>query len=267
MSQSWRDIVFPVPSQDEPWETFHENSKTSRYEPQLPGAQLLKRMDEMWEAYPYRGYAAPVPLPKTPMKLELSLHDAILRRATARSMKPAPISIDQLAALLHYSYGITRDNQDTVFPRPFRTTPSGGGLYPLEIFFHTSQVGGLRTGLHHYDPTGNSIRCIYEGDRSRLISDAMVQNNLALDASVIFFVTAVFERSTFKYLNRGYRFICIEAGHLAQNMNLVAVALGLGSVNIGGYFDRQIDDVLELDGLSHSTIYMIAIGHEVGDAC
>jgi SagB-type dehydrogenase family enzyme len=77
---------------------------------------------------------------------------------------------------------------------------------------------------------------------------------------MMLFITAQFERSLFKYRDRGYRFILLEAGHVAQNMNLAATALGLGSVDIGGYFDRQADELLGLDGLTHSTIYMVGIG-------
>jgi SagB-type dehydrogenase family enzyme len=79
---------------------------------------------------------------------------------------------------------------------------------------------------------------------------------------MVIFITSVFERSVFKYGDRGYRFIFLEAGHVAQNINLVAYGLGLASVNIGGFLDRRVDDFLGLDGLTHSTIYMIAIGEE-----
>jgi SagB-type dehydrogenase family enzyme len=83
---------------------------------------------------------------------------------------------------------------------------------------------------------------------------------LALGASLIVFITAIFERSIFKYGDRGYRFVFLEAGHVGQNINLVTNALGLGCTNIGGFFDRQIDDFLGIDGVTHSTIYMMAIG-------
>jgi SagB-type dehydrogenase family enzyme len=79
-------------------------------------------------------------------------------------------------------------------------------------------------------------------------------------SSLIILITAVFERSTIKYGDRGYRFALLEAGHVAQNINLVANALGLGSINLGGYFDRRADDFLGIDGLTHSTIYMAGIG-------
>ena len=76
----------------------------------------------------------------------------------------------------------------------------------------------------------------------------------------MFFMTAMFERTVFKYGDRGYRFTFLEAGHVAQNMSLVATALGLGCVNIGGFYDREIDEFLGIDGLTHSTLYMLAIG-------
>jgi SagB-type dehydrogenase family enzyme len=70
----------------------------------------------------------------------------------------------------------------------------------------------------------------------------------------------MFERSTFKYGERGYRFVLLEAGHVAQNLSLTACALGMGCVNIGGFFDRKVDELLELDGLHQSTIYMAGVG-------
>ena len=74
------------------------------------------------------------------------------------------------------------------------------------------------------------------------------------------FVTAVFFRSTFKYGDRGYRFVLLEAGHLAQNACLAAAALGLAAAPIGGYFDRDVDRQLRLDGLSESSVYALLLG-------
>jgi SagB-type dehydrogenase family enzyme len=104
------------------------------------------------------------------------------------------------------------------------------------------------------------LRLLREGDETRTISQAVVQPDIARGAAMIVFITAFFERTIFKYGDRGYRFILLEAGHVAQNLNLVSNALGLGSLNIGGFFDREIDDFLNLDGVTQSSIYMIAIG-------
>jgi SagB-type dehydrogenase family enzyme len=175
-------------------------------------------------------------------------------------MTPDRLSLEQTSTLLHYCYGVTRENEGTEFPRPFRVVPSGGALYPLEIYFHSTRVEGLESGLYHYNPARNSLRLLRYGDESRRLSEALVQRNLALDTSLLIFITAMFQRSVFKYGDRGYRFALLEAGHVAQNLALTATAMQLGCLTIGGYSDRQIDDLLGIDGISHSTIYMAGIG-------
>jgi len=221
-------------------------------------------MSELWESLPFDGYPS-ILLPQNLAPLNLTLGDAILSRATARSIRPVQLVLAQVATILHHAYGITRDNKGTVFPRPFRSVPSGGGLYPLEIFFHSSHIEGLKPGVYHFNPVQNRLRMLREGDCARELADALVQPQLAMDVSLFFFITAVFERSIFKYGDRGYRFTLLEAGHVAQNMNLVANALGLGCVNVGGYFDREVDVLLNLDGITHSTVYIIGVGQNDPD--
>jgi SagB-type dehydrogenase family enzyme len=91
----------------------------------------------------------------------------------------------------------------------------------------------------------------------------MVQQDLVESAAAVIFITAIFARSTFKYGDRGYRFILLEAGHLAQNANLAAQGMGLATTNIGGYADRLVDRYLDLDGLNESTVYVLLIGEAV----
>jgi len=257
----WEEIRLSPGKEEYLWELFHENSKTGRFDNFPPQEIIRARMQGLLQSLPFDSYLA-VELPTSLTPLRLSLADAITTRVTARGMEPCPLTLENVATILHYAYGITRSNEGTIFPRPFRTVPSGGALYPLELFCHSTHIQGLEPGLYHYNPIQNNLRFLRYGDESRKIAGALVQSNVALDASLMFFITAVFERSVFKYGNRGYRFVLLEAGHVAQNINLVSNALGLGCVNIGGYFDRQIDDLLGLDGLNHSTIYLVAIGKQ-----
>ncbi|HSF30586.1 MAG TPA: SagB/ThcOx family dehydrogenase [Candidatus Tectomicrobia bacterium] len=261
---TWKAIYLAPESRDNSWEFFHENSKVGRYDGFLPQGVILKEMEQLLESLPFDQYPA-VDLSGALTPLNLPLGEAIMSRGTARHMRPCSLTLGDVATVLYYAYGVNRDNKATIFPRPFRTVPSGGALYPLEILLHSKHIQGLRAGLYHYNPTANNLRLLREGDASRRISEALIQPNLAHDTSLIFFLTAMFERSTFKYGARGYRFVLLEAGHVAQNINLVSNALGLGSINVGGYFDRQIDDLLELDGLTHSTIYLIGIGEKLED--
>ncbi len=259
----WEATRLHVQSEkEEPlWELFHENSKTGHYSEFLPNEVVHARMMRLRESLPYEGYPI-IELPTTYTPLTMELGEALRTRQTARVMGPTPLTLENVATLLHHAYGITRDLRKSGFPRPFRMIPSGGALYPLEIYFHTSQVTDLDAGLYHYNPTKNHLRFLRPGDETQRLAGALVQRNLATDSSLIFFITAIFERAIFKYNNRGYRFIFLEAGHLVQNLNLVATGMGLGCTNIGGYFDRDVDEFLGLDGLNHSTIYLNAIGQD-----
>jgi SagB-type dehydrogenase family enzyme len=257
---AWSGTTTETPA----WELFHENSKTDRHHPPPSLEYIRLQMDRLLQALAYDQYPA-IELPAARSPLEMRLSDALAGRVTARGLEPCSLTLAQVGTVLHYAYGITRTNEGTVFSRPFRVVPSGGGLYPLELFFHSRHVERLEPGLYHYNPLQENLRLLRYGDESHRLAEALVQRQLALDTSLLLFITAVFERSTFKYGERGYRFVLLEAGHVAQNVNLVAGALGLGAVNIGGFFDRQIDDLLGLDGLGHSTVYLVGLGRRTDD--
>jgi SagB-type dehydrogenase family enzyme len=259
MPKVWNQLAYPHREDDCVWETFHEVSKTSRVDAPPSTGEVLARMGLLWESLPYSGYPI-VELPHSLSLLHGSLADAVAQRQTARDIRPASLSLDQVAALLECAYGVTRSNEGTVFPRPFRTVPSGGGLYPLELYFHSAHVQGLQAGLYHYNAAEHRLRLLHGRDETRQLSESLVQRNLATDCALIVFITAIFERNVFKYGERGYRFTLLEAGHVAQNLNLAATSLGLGSVNIGGFFDRSIDALLDFDGCTQSTIYLVGIG-------
>lgn len=243
------------------WETFHENSKISIFDIPLSDDEVLAKMAEFAESLSFDGYPI-VDLPESLPPLTIPLGEAILKRSSAKQMRPRPIRLESVATLLHCAYGVTRDQRALGFPRSFRTVPSAGALYPLELYLHCGHSEAFPSGLYHYDPTKNHLRLLQNGDQSKAIAPMLVQQSMAYDASIIVFITAVFERCTFKYGDRGYRFALLEAGHVAQNLNLAAIGLGLGSINLGGFHDRQIDSFLDLDGLTQSTLYIVAVGNE-----
>lgn len=255
----WQEKYLPEIYKDHAWELFHENSKLGRYQKPLSDEQVLTRMESFYETLPFEGYPI-TQLPQPSTLGSVSLADALVNRTSTRDLAPISLSLSNLGTLLHYGYGVTRDNHGTNFPRPFRTVPSGGALYPLEIFFHASNVEELPAGLYHYNPSLHHVRLLREGDETDCIAPSVVQPEVVRGTSVTIFLTAIFERSIFKYGDRGYRFVLIEAGHVAQNINLVATALGLGILNLGGFFDREIDELLGVDGVTHSTLYMLCIG-------
>lgn len=244
------------------WESFHEASKTSPHDHPPSSQEVRRRMTQMTPSFGYEGYPAH-PLPPAP-KLEAAFSEVVLGRQTARDIGPCRLTDEQLAALLFYSVGETRDETASGFPRPFRVTPSGGAMYPLELYIHANRAERLESGVHHYHPGRHVLRRLIEGDQTRRLSAGFVQHTLPLECGVLVFITGVFERSTFKYGERGYRFTLLEAGHVAQNLVLTASALGLRAVTVGGFFDRDVDELLGLDGLEQSTLYVVAIGAPTG---
>jgi SagB-type dehydrogenase family enzyme len=244
------------------WEAFHEASKTSEFEPPASSEVVHKRMTAMWPSFPYEGYPL-ISLPQ-PGRLDMALSDVVARRETAHDICAAQLSLDQVATLLFHACGETRDKTMSGYPRKFRTTPSGGAMYPLEVYLHSTCITGVSAGVYHYNPSDHALRRIIDGDYTAEIGAGLIQSELSSDTAMTVFITCVSERSIFKYGERGYRFALLEAGHLAQNFVLAAAALELGAVTIGGYFDRVIDRVLNVDGLDQSAVYMLALGGRSG---
>jgi SagB-type dehydrogenase family enzyme len=255
----WTELTHPSAPDDELWGLFHENSKVGRHDLGLPDAAVVARMRELWESLSYEQYQA-VPLPSDRTPLTAPLGPVMRGRTSVRAFRPGSVALAELSSLLDHACGVTRHAADTGQVRSLRAAPSPGGLYPLELYVHTTQVTGLRAGLYHYHPVRDELRHLREGDLAREIASCFVQGAIAYDAAMVVFLTAWFERVTFKYGDRGYRFALLEAGHVAQNLNLAAGALGLGALNLGGYFDHELDDFLGLDGVTASTVYALALG-------
>src|SRR5262249_47457145 len=161
----------------------------------------------------------------------------ILKRASPSEFTHRPVPIDMLAGVIRACYGTTRTAEDLV--RPLRTAPSAGALYPLELYLFATRVHCLPKGLYHIDPDGPILTRIEPAADETVLASAFAQRKLFQTAAATIFMVGVFKRSTFKYGNRGYRFVLIEAGHVAQNLNLAATALGIAARNVGGYRDRQ----------------------------
>lgn len=244
--------------EDRLWELFHENSKITGFDYMSANDEVVRLMAEQYDHLAFDGCAR-FALPPAG-GLALPLGDAIRRRRTPQTLAERNIRLDQLSTLLFHAAGITRPESDGLFPRPFRAAPSAGAMYPLDLFIHATQVEGLPSGLYHYNSHRHDLAVLAEGDRSRQLADVLVQSELPYKATFLAFIVATFERSTQKYHERGYKFALIEAGHICQNLLLAAVASDLAGMPLGGFYDGAMDGFLELDGVTHATVYVVAIG-------
>jgi SagB-type dehydrogenase family enzyme len=248
------------PPLDDPAEAYHEASKAypSFASRQMPGAAILERDHELRElaARSARRHAhrPAIPLPDAGIP-EASLRTVLCGRRSWRAFRSAPIPLAQLGSLLRAAYGVTAADEWAV-----RAAPSGGALYPLELYPLAVQGGDLPVGVYHYDPFRHALETLRSRSAGEELRQALVHPELAEHAGLFVAVTAMFWRTRFKYGLRGYRFALLEAGHVVQNLLLAATALGLGAVPVGGYYDRRLDDLLGCDGVHEATVYGVIVG-------
>jgi SagB-type dehydrogenase family enzyme len=118
-------------------------------------------------------------------------------------------------------------------------------------------------GLYHYDPRAHELELRRTGAHGDVLARALLDQRYVGLANIVVVIVGVPGRTMWKYGLRGYRFMLLDAGHLAQNLCLVATALGLGAISLGGFFDHELHDALNLvEG--EDPIYVVAVGHEAG---
>jgi SagB-type dehydrogenase family enzyme len=265
----WIELVYrSEPDLDDPAERYHEASKVSPAQigRQIEGARFLESSPELQlsTTRAVRRLGAPLlPLPP-PRSLAMPLSDAIERRASRRRFGEAALAADQLSALLTAGYGVTHELEADVegVTIPLRSVPSGGALYPLEIFVAALRVKGIGAGLYHYDPMRSGLEPVRNGLEPAEVGALSTYPEIASACAALLLIAAVFGRSRFKYGLRAFRFTLLEAGHVGQNVSLAAAALGLAAVPLGGFYDRPTDEFLGLDGVNESTVYTVAVGGE-----
>jgi SagB-type dehydrogenase family enzyme len=263
----WVRLVYgSEPALDDPAEAYHEASKISPFQiaRQVEGARRLESSPELQLSSTRAvkrlgGTSVPLPLPK---QLAASMSETIDRRTSRRAFGEATLAADELSALLAAGYGVTHslDVESGGPPLPLRAVPSGGALYPLELFIAALRVDGLDSGVYHFDPLRSVLETVRTGLDRAEAAELSTYPEIVSDCAALIVVAAVFGRSRFKYGLRAYRFTLLEAGHVGQNILLAAAALDLAAVPLGGFFDRRSDQFLGLDGVNESTLYMVAVG-------
>jgi SagB-type dehydrogenase family enzyme len=251
---TWFGVARSAGDPDALWETFHENTKLGASWTVTPATGTAP---EPFQLRPY----PEIRLPETTKPWRIRLGSQRRRAGTAAPrLKPAPLTMEQLAAFLRYSGGSGRSSPEDGAALP--SLYDAATTRPLEIFFHTAHVAGLPAGLYHYDPLADSVRILYRRDQSHRLAELLIRGDLARTAALLFFVVAVPERSALRWSDRGYRLALLEAGAIVRNVNVAAGALRLACANILDYFDRPIDEYLGFDGVTVSTVAVVAVGRE-----
>lgn len=207
----------------------------------------------MYKEYPDK---PSITLPAPEPAVTSSVDQALRQRRSIRSYSDRPLNKEQLSYLLWASTGIQRRERNF----EFRTAPSAGALYPIETYVVVNNVENVLQGLYHYSIKRHTLEELQTGDISQAITTAAMGQRICSQAAVVFIWTAVFQRTKWRYQDRAYRYIYLDAGHIAQNLALSATSLGLGSCQIGALFDEEVNKIVRVDGIEESTIYMTVVG-------
>ncbi len=191
-------------------------------------------------------------LPQPVLEGQVSVEEALRLRRSIRSYSSEALQLHELAQLLWSAQGITNE-------RGFRTAPSAGATFPLEVFVVANNVEDLTQGIYHYHPHDHQLEFLREEDVSRPLFRACLSQSMILDGGAVLVFAAVFERTTARYGARGERYVYNEIGHAGQNVHLQAAALNLGTVVIGAYRDDEVEEILGL-GRDYRVLYLMPVG-------
>ena len=233
-------------------EVYHEWSKP-RYLKLLGTVLNWGRQPPLYKEY---AWAEKISLPPVTGFHRLSVEEAIETRRSVRDFSGQPMSMDELSYLLHAAGGITGER----WGLKLRAAPSAGALYPVEIYPVVHNVSDLEQGVYHYAVQDHSLKTLQKGDfRWSMIRHGVGQEMLGA-ANAVFLLTAIFQRTRWKYRERSYRYVLLEAGHIGQNIYLAATSMGLGACAVGAFFDEGVNRLLEIDGKEEAAVYIMVVG-------
>jgi len=233
-------------------DAFHEGTKYQRG--RLGGGGL----DWERKPAPYKSYpdSPLIELPTPGTGSGMPLWEAIDRRRSRRRFRNETLSPEHLSRLLWAAQGITAQNRGGLF----RSAPSAGALYPVETYVVVHDVDTIDSGVYHYAVRTHALEQIQTGDFRDAAARGALDQPMAASGNIVFIWTAIFERAKWKYRQRAYRYIYLDAGHIAENLALAAVSLNLGSCQIAALYDEEVNSLLGIDGENESTLYMSVVG-------
>ena len=204
--------------------------------------------------------AALIPLP-APDGLHIpaiDLRTAVEQRRTLRRYQEQALSLAELSYLLWLTQGI---KEVTGRPVTLRTVPSAGARHAFETYLLINRVEGLEAGLYRFVAGQHALLCLdAPATICADVTEACYQQAQVAGSAVTFLWAAVSERMTWRYVERGFRYLLLDAGHVCQNLYLAAEAIGCGVCAIDAFNDDRLNQTLDLDGENQWVIYAASLG-------
>ncbi len=197
-----------------------------------------------------------IPLLEKKDEKGISLRRALEGRRSVREYKAEGVSLEDVSEVVWAAQGITKEE------RGLRTAPSAGATYPLEIYLVADDVDGLDPGIYRFLPETKTFKKVLEGGRREDLSRAALGQRFIEEAPANIVITAVYERTTARYGERGVKYVHMEAGHVGQNIYLQCESLGLGTVAVGAFDDEEMRSVLHLSS-EETPLYIFPLGKKL----
>ena len=197
-----------------------------------------------------------LPLSPPDFSKAADLWECLAKRRSERHTTDEPLSGEELAKILWAAQGITARAGIYLL----RTAPSAGALYPFETYLCVNRVEGLSPGIYHFNVAEFGLARLKEGDFNQIITAAALGQPVVRKAAVVIIWTAMMLRCMEKYRERAVRYIPMDLGHVCQNVQLAATALGLASCPIGAFYDDEMNELIDVDGEEETVFYMVTVG-------
>jgi len=188
----------------------------------------------------------------------MDLRTAIESRRTLRKYAETPLTLEELTYLLWVSQGVKHVSSR---PSTARTVPSAGARHAFETYLLVNRVTGLDAGLYRYAAIENSLLPLHaEVDIAENIAHACLDQSQITGSAATFIWVAVVERMFWRYVERGYRYLHLDAGHVCQNLALGAEQVGSAICPIAAFDDELLNGVLGFDGEDLFVVYLASVG-------
>ncbi len=209
---------------------------------------------------PYPENAEIIPLVK-PAEIEvpsMDLRQAVEQRRSLRVYSEVSLTQAELSYLLWMSQGVKKVSKR---PATLRTVPSAGARHAFETYVLINRVEGIPPGLYRFLAIEHALLPLDLTDEiNARLTHACEQQSQVAESAATFFWVAVVERMFWRYVERGYRYLHLDAGHVCQNLALAAEQIGGGICPIAAFDDDELNSVLELDGDNQFVIYLASMG-------
>jgi SagB-type dehydrogenase family enzyme len=201
----------------------------------------------------------PLPLPRDVPQTGVAVLSAISAPVPSSRADSVP-GVQDLARLLYFSAGITKQRAYPGGEIYFRAAACTGALYEIELYVVTGDLPGLDAGVYHFHPADVSLRLLRRGDFRGNLAQATATEPAVAHAPATVICTGTYWRNAWKYQARTYRHFGWDNGTLLANLLAVSAASGLPAKIVLGFVDAEVNRLLDLDTRREVSLCLVPIG-------